>query len=83
MSKYRSKKLQLLKIKSAISEFIRNTENLVKCVEPDAKIVIPKNLPQKRKRKSKTSLLGFKEKNNIIAVPNFKSKGYSARNQKK
>ena len=83
MSKYNSKKLQILKIKSAISEFILNTQKIVKSVEPDAEIIFPNKLPEKRKRALVKSENLSSDRNKIIITPNFKSMIYLDRNQKK
>jgi hypothetical protein len=83
MSNYKTKKAKLLKIKSAISEFIINAQKLVKTVEPDAEIIIPKRLQEKRKRNSESDLPAATIKRQVIVVPEFSSKRHLGRDQKK
>lgn len=79
MDKYSKDKLHLLKIKSAISQFILNTQKLVQSVEPKAEIIIPSELPKKRPRSSLKDQL---DHSYHITVPNYKSKRYLVRDQK-
>ena len=83
MSKSKAKGLNLLKIKSAISEFLIKTQKLVKSVEPNAEIIIPKSLPQKRYRQTEESPEPPTKLKQEIIVPQFRSKHYLARDQKK
>ena len=76
MSNY--KKAKLLKIKSAISEFLINTQKIVKSVEPSAEIIVLKS-PSKRKRSTSPVPPQVKPK---IIVPNYRSKSHLARDQK-
>jgi hypothetical protein len=76
MSTY--KKAKLLKIKSAISEFLINTQKIVKSVEPSAEIIVLQN-PSKRARPAN---LPKAEKKPKIIIPDYKSKNYLVRNQK-
>ena len=77
----RAQTLRLLKVKSAISEFIWKTQKIVKSVDPNAQIVISKNLPKKRLRKSK-DLPEAAKPNTYILVPDFRSKIHLVRDQK-
>lgn len=68
MNKY--KKAKILKIKSAISAFLINTQKIVKSVEPSAEIIIPKT-PQKRLRSPQNKPADVKPP---IVIPDFHSK---------
>ena len=83
MSKSEAKHLKLLKIKSAISEFLIKTQKLVKSIEPSAEIIIPKSLPQKRCHEPKESQETLGRTKKEIIVPLFRSKYYLARDQKR
>lgn len=76
-----SKDIRLLKIKSAISDFLMRTQKLVKSVEPNAEIVIPEKLPQKRIRKIEVISKPIDRK--IVSIPEFTSKIYLDRDQAK
>ena len=81
MGKNRSQKLQILKIKSAISQFLINTQKIVKSVKPDAEIRLANPIQKKRKIPSKKQILETSEIK--ILTPNYRSKSYLDRNQKK
>ena len=76
MNKY--KRAKLLKIKSAISAFLINTQKIVKSVAPTAEIIIPKT-PKKRQRSPEAKVNKVKP---AIVIPDFNSKNYLVRDQK-
>ena len=80
-NRIRAKDFQLLKIKSAISNFLMKTQKLVKSVEPDAEIIIPEKLPKKRIRK--IELESNPKERELVPIPEFNSNIYLDRDQNK